>query len=61
MFLQVTAELKAASLAMDVTERRRMQTDVLSAIFETYFRVLKHAIRHRYVFLADDVMEHVNQ
>lgn len=44
---EVTAELKAASLAMDVTERRRMQTDVLSAIFETYFRVLKHAIKPR--------------
>lgn len=54
MFLQVTTELKAASLATDVAERRRMQTDVLSAIFETYFRVLKHAIKPRYVFLADD-------
>ncbi|KAK4352409.1 hypothetical protein RND71_027927 [Anisodus tanguticus] len=43
----VTAELKAASLATDVTERRRMQTDVLSAIFETYFRVLKHALKPR--------------
>lgn len=44
---EVTAELKAASLATDVTERRRMQTDVLSAIFETYFRVLKHALKPR--------------
>lgn len=44
---EVTTELKAASLATDVTERRRMQTDVLSAIFETYFRVLKHAIKPR--------------
>ncbi|KAM3341752.1 nucleolar complex-associated protein 3 isoform X3 [Capsicum galapagoense] len=44
---EVTAELKAASLATDVTERRRMQTDVLSAVFETYFRVLKHALKPR--------------
>ncbi|CAN4122269.1 unnamed protein product [Withania somnifera] len=44
---EVTAELKAASLATDVTERRRLQTDVLSAIFETYFRVLKHALMPR--------------
>ncbi|KAF3655466.1 putative serine/threonine-protein kinase pakE-like [Capsicum annuum] len=47
---EVTAELKAASLATDVTGRRRMQTDVLSAVFETYFRVLKHALKPRYVF-----------
>ncbi|PHU20320.1 hypothetical protein BC332_11471 [Capsicum chinense] len=46
---EVTAELKAASLATDVTERRRMQTDVLSAVFETYFRVLKHALKPRAV------------
>ncbi|CAN4092491.1 unnamed protein product [Withania somnifera] len=44
---EVTAELKAASLATDVTERRRLQTDVLSAIFEIYFRVLKHALMPR--------------
>ncbi|OIT08440.1 PREDICTED: nucleolar complex protein 3 homolog [Nicotiana attenuata] len=44
---EVTAELKAASLTTDVTERRRMQSDVLSAVFQTFFRVLKHALRPR--------------
>lgn len=53
--LQVTAELKAASLTTDVTERRRMQSDVLSAVFQTFFRVLKHALRPRYVHFADDI------
>ncbi|XP_075082454.1 nucleolar complex-associated protein 3-like [Nicotiana tabacum] len=44
---EVTAELKAASLTTDVTERRRMQSDVLSAVFQTFFRVLKQALRPR--------------
>ncbi|OIT21633.1 hypothetical protein A4A49_64205, partial [Nicotiana attenuata] len=44
---EVTAELKAASLTTDITERRRMQSDALSAVFQTFFRVLKHALRPR--------------
>lgn len=44
------ADYKAASFAQDVAERRRMQSESLSAVFQTFFRVLKHAIQPRYVF-----------
>ncbi|CAH9148605.1 unnamed protein product [Cuscuta epithymum] len=40
---EINAELKAASFAKDVAERRRMQSETLSAVFEIFFRVLKHA------------------
>lgn len=39
---EVAADYKAASLAPDVMEKRRMQTETISAVFETYFRILKH-------------------
>ncbi|OVA07896.1 CCAAT-binding factor [Macleaya cordata] len=39
---EVDADLKAASFAPDVLERRRMQSETLSAVFQTYFRILKH-------------------
>ncbi|XP_021774492.1 nucleolar complex protein 3 homolog [Chenopodium quinoa] len=42
---EVNADFKAASLAQDETERRRMQSQTLSAVFNTYFRVLKHTIQ----------------
>ncbi|KDO61618.1 hypothetical protein CISIN_1g003141mg [Citrus sinensis] len=41
---EVAAEYKAASLAPDVMEKRRMQTETISAVFETYFRILKHTM-----------------
>lgn len=44
-FKQVNADFKAASLALDETEQRRMQARTLSAVFNTYFRVLKHTIQ----------------
>lgn len=44
---EVDADYKAASFAQDIAERRRMQTETLSAIFETYFRILKHTFQTR--------------
>ncbi|XP_057435299.1 nucleolar complex-associated protein 3 [Lotus japonicus] len=41
---EIEAEYKAASLTTDVMERRQMQTETLSAVFETYFRILKHTM-----------------
>lgn len=40
---EVNADYKAASSAQDVVERRRLQSETLSFVFNTYFRVLKHA------------------
>lgn len=40
---EVNADYKAASSAQDVAERRRLQSETLSFVFNTYFRVLKHA------------------
>ncbi|XP_027063917.1 nucleolar complex-associated protein 3 isoform X1 [Coffea arabica] len=42
---EVKADYKAASFAQDVAERRRMQSDTLSAVFQTFFRILKHAMQ----------------
>ncbi|MED6107797.1 hypothetical protein PIB30_017499 [Stylosanthes scabra] len=41
---EVEAEYKAASFTLDVAERRQMQSETLSAVFETYFRILKHTM-----------------
>ncbi|GAB2275563.1 hypothetical protein Dimus_010321 [Dionaea muscipula] len=41
---EVSADFKAASFTQDVTDRRKMQAETLSAVFETYFRVLKHTV-----------------
>ncbi|KAK9150589.1 hypothetical protein Syun_008898 [Stephania yunnanensis] len=41
---EVSADLKAASVAPDVSERRSIQSETLSAVFETYFRILKGAM-----------------
>jgi len=42
---EVEADYKAASFAPDVMERKQMQTETLSAVFETYFRILKHTMQ----------------
>lgn len=42
---EVNADFRAASFAPDVKERRMMQSEALSAVFETYFRILKHSMR----------------
>ncbi|XP_009341714.2 nucleolar complex-associated protein 3-like isoform X1 [Pyrus x bretschneideri] len=39
---EVVADYKAVAFAPDVMERRGMQTETLSAVFEIYFRILKH-------------------
>ncbi|PIN10371.1 Protein involved in the nuclear export of pre-ribosome [Handroanthus impetiginosus] len=41
---EVSADFKAASLAQDPQEQRRLQSQTLSAVFQTYFRILKHAV-----------------
>ncbi|GAV64133.1 CBF domain-containing protein/NOC3p domain-containing protein, partial [Cephalotus follicularis] len=45
MRAEVAADYKAASFIQDVKERRRMQSDTLSAVFETYFRILKDTMQ----------------
>ncbi|KAE9620820.1 hypothetical protein Lal_00019209 [Lupinus albus] len=42
---EVEADYKAASFTPDVMEQRQMQTETLSAVFETYFRILKHTMQ----------------
>ncbi|XP_027345895.1 nucleolar complex protein 3 homolog isoform X1 [Abrus precatorius] len=42
---EVEADYKAASFTPDVREKRQMQTETLSAVFETYFRILKHTMQ----------------
>jgi hypothetical protein len=44
-FTQVTADYKSAVFTPDVKEQRKMQSDMLSAVFETYFRILKHVMQ----------------
>ncbi|CAA6658032.1 unnamed protein product [Spirodela intermedia] len=41
---EVNADLKSASFVPTPEERRKIQTQTLAALFETYFRVLKHTI-----------------
>ncbi|KAG6499254.1 nucleolar complex protein 3 homolog isoform X1 [Zingiber officinale] len=40
---EVTADFKSVSFAPDSRERKRMQSETLSAVFEIYFRILKHS------------------
>ncbi|KAG6736116.1 hypothetical protein POTOM_061180 [Populus tomentosa] len=42
---EVTADYKSAVFTPDVKEQRKMQSDMLSAVFETYFRILKHVMQ----------------
>ncbi|XP_020571327.1 nucleolar complex protein 3 homolog isoform X2 [Phalaenopsis equestris] len=41
---ELSADLKSVSFAPDSDERRRTQSEILSAIFGTYFRILKHSM-----------------
>ncbi|XP_057978054.1 nucleolar complex-associated protein 3 [Malania oleifera] len=41
---EVNADYRAASLASDVMEQKQRQSETLSAVFQTYFRILKHAV-----------------
>ncbi|KAF7824419.1 nucleolar complex protein 3-like protein [Senna tora] len=41
---EVEADYKAVSFTPDVAARRQMQSETLSAVFETYFRILKHTM-----------------
>ncbi|TYH34860.1 hypothetical protein ES332_D13G153700v1 [Gossypium tomentosum] len=42
---EVAADYKAVSYTPDVEEWKRMQSETLSAVFETYFRILRHTMR----------------
>ncbi|XP_021288622.1 nucleolar complex protein 3 homolog isoform X2 [Herrania umbratica] len=39
---EVAADYKAVAYTPDVEERKKMQSETLSAVFETYFRILRH-------------------
>ncbi|CAL1409404.1 unnamed protein product [Linum trigynum] len=41
---EVAADFKAAAFTPDFAEKKKMQSDTLSAVFETYFRVLKQTM-----------------
>ncbi|PWA67388.1 binding protein [Artemisia annua] len=41
---EVKADFMAASFAQDAMEKRKIQSDTLSSVFETYFRILKHTM-----------------
>ncbi|PSR95581.1 Nucleolar complex protein [Actinidia chinensis var. chinensis] len=42
---EVNSDFKAASFTQDVMERRRIQSETLSAVFQTFFRILKHSMQ----------------
>ncbi|KAG6572470.1 hypothetical protein SDJN03_29198, partial [Cucurbita argyrosperma subsp. sororia] len=42
---EVASNYRAASLASDVMKQREMQSDTLSAVFETYFRISRHTMQ----------------
>lgn len=42
---EVDADLRATSFTPDVLEQRGMQSETLTAVFQTFFRILKHAMR----------------
>lgn len=42
---EVEADYKSVAFSPDLMEQRRMQSGTLSAVFETYFRVLKHTVQ----------------
>ncbi|KAK8545849.1 hypothetical protein V6N13_067111 [Hibiscus sabdariffa] len=42
---EVAADYKSVSYTPDVAERKRMQSETLSAVFETYFRILRHTMQ----------------
>ncbi|XP_059661855.1 nucleolar complex-associated protein 3 [Cornus florida] len=42
---EVNADFKAASITQDAMERRRIQSETLSAVFGTYFRILKRTMQ----------------
>ena len=44
-FVQVAADYKAVAYTPDIEERKRMQSETLSAVFETYFRILRHTMQ----------------
>ncbi|ERN14796.1 nucleolar complex protein 3 homolog [Amborella trichopoda] len=42
--VEVNTDFKAVSFAPDASERKKLQTQTLAAVFETYFRILKQSI-----------------
>ncbi|WCJ37045.1 Nucleolar complex-associated protein 3 [Euphorbia peplus] len=42
---EVDSDIKAAAFTLDAKEQARMQSEILNAVFETYFRILKHTMQ----------------
>ncbi|XWS10330.1 hypothetical protein CRYUN_Cryun39dG0067100 [Craigia yunnanensis] len=54
---EVAADYKAVAYMPDVEERKRMQSETLSAVFETYFRLLRHTMQSFVANLSLEVNE----
>ena len=44
IIFKVVADFKESSALSDPSERRKLQTQTLTAVFETYFRILKTSL-----------------
>ena len=42
--VKVVADFRESSALSDPSERRKLQTQTLTAVFETYFRILKSSL-----------------
>lgn len=57
ILLQVRADLRAVSFTLDPKEKKMIQRETLAALFETYFRILKHSMNtSRYVPCVSEFM-----
>ncbi|KAM0922926.1 hypothetical protein ACQ4PT_005865 [Festuca glaucescens] len=53
---EVRADLRAVSFTLDPKEKKMIQRETLAALFETYFRILKHSMNtSRFVHCVSDV------
>ncbi|KAF3784925.1 Nucleolar complex protein [Nymphaea thermarum] len=51
---EVNADFRSVSFVPDPSERRKVQTQTLSAVFGTYFRILKHILGNAVSGYTDD-------
>jgi nucleolar complex protein 3 len=55
--MQVRADLRAVSFTLDPKEKKMIQRETLAALFETYFRILKHSMNNsRFVHCVSEFM-----
>ncbi|XP_057787237.1 nucleolar complex-associated protein 3-like isoform X4 [Salvia miltiorrhiza] len=53
---EVNADYKVVSSDQDPQERRKMQSQTFSAVFQTFFRILKHTVQPKFSgMVAGDV------